>query len=104
MSTAETSVPTLRASRYLVQLCEHLDQIGRHSSSAHGQPPHARVEWTDRHGVIELPTGRCTLDATDDQLTVRVEADDPAELSRMQRLFADRLATIGRRDGLAVTW
>ena len=110
MPTAETRVLTDRASRYLVQLCEHLNELRRHAESA---PPHQagarppsvqRVEYSDTHGVITFPTAECTANATDDALTIRVSADDDATLARMQGMFAARLETIGRRDGLTVTW
>jgi hypothetical protein len=116
VATARTDVATERAGRYLVQLCEHLRQIGSQTShhTAHGAPaeaaePHRpprlrRVEWTDSHGVIEFAAGRCRLDATDDALALTLDADDADELHRMQELFKTRLETIGRRDNLAVRW
>jgi hypothetical protein len=104
-----TEVSTDRASRYLVQLCEHLNQIGQHArhgsaTGSSGPPAVRRAEWTDSHGVIEFPTGECTLDANDHTLTITLAADDPDELRRMQELFATRLETIGRRDRLTVAW
>lgn len=106
MPTARTRVVTDRASRYLVQLCEHLDQM-EHRAQHRGAPatPGAlRVEWTDVHGVITFAGGRCTLDATDDALDLHLVADDAQELSRMQTVFAARIETIGRRDNLHVAW
>jgi hypothetical protein len=107
--TARTDVPTDRPERYLAQLCEHLNQIGHHArhgatADAPGPPRVRNIEWTDRRGVVEFPTGQCTLDAEDRTLTITLTADDAGELRRMQDLFAARLETIGRRDGLTVTW
>lgn len=109
MPTACSDISTDRADRYLVQLCEHLSRIGHHAQ--HGSTPDAAapprvqgVEWTDTHGVIRFAAGQCTLEASEHGLTITLAADDDQELSRMQELFATRLETIGRRDGLTVAW
>ena len=107
--TAHTDVSTDRAGRYLVQLCEHLNQIRHHArhgvtTDSPGPPQVRHVEWSDDHGVVELAAGRCNLDADDDTLTLTLTADDAGELRRMQDLLATRLETIGRRDNLTVTW
>lgn len=106
MPTAQTHVTTARASRYLVQLCEHLDQIGGHArhGDAAGSPGIQRVECSDTRGVIVFRSGQCSLAATDAGLTVSLSADDQSELERMQQMFTMRLETIGRRDGIAVDW
>ena len=109
MPSTQTHVVTERASRYLVQLCEHLEQIGHKSrrdagtSDSHG-PDVQRVEWTGTHGVIEFPFGTCHLTATDDGLTIRLTADDTAALQHLQDMFTARLETIGRRDRLVLEW
>jgi hypothetical protein len=99
MLIAEARVATDRSSRYLVQLCEHVDKIAR----AHLQMQ-AHVEWSDTHGVISLGWGRCTLRANPGVLTLRAEAPDEESLRRVQQRVADRLERIGRRDHLTVTW
>jgi hypothetical protein len=104
--TAQTRIPTDRAGRYLVQLCQHLNQISGHArhGAGGGPPPIRRVEWSDSHGVIEFASGQCTLDATGDALTIDLAAADTDELREMQQTLAARLKTIGRRDNLVVTW
>lgn len=99
MLTAEAAVETGRASRYLVQLCRHLQL----ATQAHPQL-RAQVDWSDDHGLISLPWGRCTLDATAHVLTLRAEAPDADSLRELQTRIADRLAQVGRRDRLTVTW
>jgi hypothetical protein len=47
MLIAEASVETERSSRYMVQLCQHLDKVGR----AHPRMQ-AHVECSDDRGVI----------------------------------------------------
>jgi hypothetical protein len=104
--SAQTRIPTDRAGRYLVQLCQHLNQISGHArhGDASGPPPIRHVEWSDSHGVIEFAFGQCTLDATGDTLTVNLAAGDSNDLRKMQQTLTARLKTIGRRDNLVVTW
>ena len=109
MPTAQTSIRTDRADRYLAQLCRHLNEIGdpaRHSGGTRsaGPPQAVQVEQTGRHGVIEFTFGRCTLDATDDALVIHLAADDDHQLQRMKVMFAGLLQSIGRRDNLRVQW
>jgi hypothetical protein len=99
MLTAEASVATERSSRYLVQLCRHLD----HAARMHPQLQ-ANAEWSEDRGVITFGFGRCVLHAERDALTLRAEATDTESLLRIEQRVADRLAQIGRRDGLTVTW
>jgi hypothetical protein len=99
MLIAEAHVETERSSRYLVQLCQHLNKVGR----AHPQMQ-AHVEWSDDRGVISFDWGRCTLRALPDLLTLRAEAPDEESLHRLEQRVADRLEQVGRRDHLTVTW
>ena len=103
MPAAHATVATTRPGRYLTQLCRHVDQLSRH---AHRVPAgrDARVTWTDSAGAIDLGWGRCTLTAEDEVLTLRAEADDAADLQRLQALLGARLEQFGRRDHLTVTW
>jgi hypothetical protein len=111
MPTAEAHIPTRRASRYLVQLCRHLDQLKRlpHPASdpapAGGSMPQVDdVHWSDTHGTVAVGQGTWVLDATPDALTVRVEAADQQSLRQVQAMLTNRIEQIGRRDRLAVTW
>jgi hypothetical protein len=110
MLIAEAHVETDRASRYLVQLCRHASEMSRHGSSGppnrrgHVPPEVQHVEWSDSHGVISLGLGRCSVEATPDVLALRLEAADEEALKRLQAAVARRLETIGRREGLKVTW
>ncbi|MEU1273238.1 DUF2218 domain-containing protein [Streptomyces sp. NPDC005799] len=111
MPTAEAHIRTDRASRYLVQLCRHLSQMGRmrhRPPVGHGggqMPPEVqRVDYSDTDGTIRFDKGLCTLRATSGTLTLRVAADDEDALQRLQNGIAGRIEKIGRRDGLTVTW
>lgn len=99
MLVAEAKVETERSSRYLVQLCRHVDAVAR------SQPQmQAHVEWSDDRGVISFDWGRCTLRAVPGVLTLHVEAADEESLHELEQRVGGRLQQIGRRDHLTVTW
>ncbi|WP_406306745.1 DUF2218 domain-containing protein [Streptomyces sp. NBC_00885] len=119
MLTAEAHVETERPSRYLVQLCKHFNNKGRHL----GHRPRAHqggdaqalremqavaaqavVESSDTHGSVRLPWGRCTMQATPNVLTLRVEAADEENLRKLQDLVGGHVERLGRREWLKVTW
>lgn len=119
MPTAEARVETERPSRYLVQLCKHFSNKGRHLGRGfHGHPggdgqalremqavaEQAQVEWSDTEGHVALPWGRITLRATPGVLVLRVEAAAEDDLRRLQELVAGHVGRFGRRDGLQVNW
>jgi hypothetical protein len=121
MPIAEAHVATDRPGRYLVQLCRHFSNKGRHlghrprthhggdaSAGAHTpseiRPEKISVEWSDTHGVLSLPWGRCTLQATPGTLTLHVEATDEENLRRLQDLATAHINRFSRRDPLSVDW
>jgi hypothetical protein len=105
MPSTEAHVGTERAARYLVQFCHHLGEMGRMPAHHHGDggaPP--VVSCTETSGEIRFEGGRCTLEAGPDALFLRLDAADDATLRRLRDSIGSRLETIGRRDGLTVTW
>jgi len=99
MLIAQARVATERSSRYLVQLCRHLNLVAQ----KHPQMQ-AHVEWSDDRGTISFSWGRCTLRADPGVLTLRAEAPDEESLQQLEQRVADRLEQVGRRDRLTVTW
>ncbi|MGP4048207.1 DUF2218 domain-containing protein [Streptomyces sp. 2A115] len=112
MPIAEARVETERASRYLVQLCRHAQQMRRrhfrpraHAGGGTHTPPEVHhVEWSDTHGTVRLSLGQWTLRATPDALVLRADAANEEDLRRMRSLVAARVEKIGRRDDLTVVW
>ncbi|WP_063824468.1 DUF2218 domain-containing protein [Streptomyces sp. CdTB01] len=119
MPTAEARVETDRPSRYLVQLCKHFSNKGRHlGQRAHAHSggdaqalrdmravaEQAQVEWSDTEGEVSLPWGRIILQAAPGALTMHVEAVTEEDLGRLQDLVAGHIERFGRRDGLRVSW
>jgi hypothetical protein len=99
MLIAEARVQAERAGRYLVQLCQHVDKLGRARPQLQ-----AHAEWSDDRGLISFGWGRCTLRALPGVLTLRAEAADEDALRRVEDPIGARLVGIGRRDHLTVTW
>lgn len=99
MLIAEARVETERSSRYIVQLCQHVNKAGQ----AHPLMQ-AHVEWSEDRGLINFGWGRCMLRADPGVLTLRAEAPDEEHLQRIEQRVADRLERFGRRDQLTVTW
>jgi hypothetical protein len=117
MPAAHARIETGRASRYLTQLCQHVESIysnrgplsrARHSPPAgHAQgrpaePP--RVAWTDTQGTLTFEDATITLDAEPSALILRGEAASEGSLQQAQELVTRLLTRIGRRDKLSVTW
>lgn len=99
MPIAEARVATDRSSRYLVQLCQHVNL----AAQAHPQM-RAHAEWSDDQGLISFGSRRCALRADPGGLTLRAEAPDEKGLHELEQRVADRLLQVGRRDHLTVTW
>jgi hypothetical protein len=88
-STARVS--TTAAARYGKQLADHL---GRRSTST----------WDGAAGSIEMPFGRCDLQADAEALVLHAEAADDASLAQVEEVAGGHLERFGRRNELSVTW
>ncbi|WP_410567466.1 DUF2218 domain-containing protein [Amycolatopsis sp. cmx-4-61] len=109
MPVAEAHIATPRAGRFLVQLCRHAEAMGEkagrwHGGSGQARPEVVAVESAEGYGKITFGWGDCVLRSTSDTLTVRVEAEDPDRLARLQGILGADLERFGRRDGLKVSW
>lgn len=114
MPSATAHVATDRPSRYLVQLCRHLANNGRHLTHRRrthhraDAPSHpatqARVEWSATDGSADFGWAHCTLRAADGLLTLRAEADDEQNLQHVQNLLTEHLDRFARRNPLTVHW
>ncbi|WP_371643007.1 DUF2218 domain-containing protein [Streptomyces mirabilis] len=123
MLTAEAHIDTERPNRYLVQLCKHFANKGRHlghrprthrggdaqapsepHTSPEIRPDQIHVEWTDTQGTVRLPWGTCALQAAPGALTLRAQSPDEESLRRLQDLVTTHLSRFSRRDPLQVDW
>jgi hypothetical protein len=111
MPSAEAQVQTSNASRYLARLCQHASKMGRpqrHRPRTHGgsggPPEILHAECSDTEGSIVLNLGKCVLQADPTTLTLRADAPDDENLTRIQAMIAGRLEKFGRRENLSVTW
>ena len=89
--TVTTRFETERASRYLQQLCKHF---------AHKVP----AEWSETHGDVRLPHGRCLLDAADNVLTMRCEATEPAREPLLVKIVEVHLERFAWKEKVALEW
>lgn len=110
MPALQAVIRTQRASRYLDQLCRHLDQMRRMrhrpATAHHGQapPPVQDVSWSDTSGVIRFSHGTCTLLADPAALTLRIDAADEDNLRHLRESITRRVETIGGRERLTLDW
>lgn len=88
-STAD--VPTPRASRYLQQLCKHFQ---------HKRP----ATFDERAGHIVFPIGDCHLRASDDTLTLSLEAPDGPRLEQLQDVVGRHLLRFAFREEMRIDW
>lgn len=93
MHVSEARVPTPSASRYLQQICKHWS----HKFA---------VEFTPHNGRIPFaPDRSCDFAATDDALTMRIQAGDEATLERTQNVVIDHLKRFAFREDLGeIRW
>jgi uncharacterized protein len=92
MPASHASVPTEKPAPYMKQLCKHFGHK-------------VDVQFDDEQGTIQLPMGRCELDATQPGvLQMHVSATDAESLERTQHVIGSHLERFGRRDELSVTW
>jgi len=109
MPILHAQIQTDRAGRYLVQFCKHAAAMGDggHAARMHLRKTMARAtaEWSDTAGTVTFtPWGTCTLAATADVLTLRIDATDDDGLARIRDVVDRDLERFSRREPLTVTW
>jgi hypothetical protein len=95
VAALEARLGTSRADRYLAQLTSHL---------SHGPGGLKVLSTSDDELVVDLGTATWSIRATPEDLVLRLEAPDSAELEQQSARVAHRVEQIARRDGLRVTW
>lgn len=116
MLTTQTTIPTDRPGRYLVQFCRHAAAMNR-TGGGHRLPAHhpgaalasgdlqVDATWSDTEGeVVIAPWGRCSLRTSDAALHVRIDAADDDALHALQGVVTRDLERFGRRNRLTVAW
>lgn len=93
MHVSETRIPTASASRYLQQICKHWSHK-------------FEVEFTPEKGRVPFSPDRlCDFAATEDALTMRIQADDEATLERTQNVVVEHLKRFAFREDLGdIRW
>ena len=93
MASAEATIANSNASRYLQQLCKHWSHK-------------YEVTFTPEEGRIPFSNGAvCSLSATPDVLTLKVEAADAEAVTRMEAVVINHLKRFAFREDLGdVRW
>ncbi len=85
------TVETEKAERLMKALCNH---FARKTTAS----------YEGNQGHIEFRDGKCDLTATAGTLTLRLEAESPESMARIERVAIDHLLRFAAEDNLQVTW
>ncbi len=88
---AQTTFTTERAARYLASLCKHF---------GHKVP----VQYDAQTGWIDLPLGRCELNADPSLLRLKVSADSRSDLDTGIRVITSHLERFAFREHPDLDW
>lgn len=91
MATSTSTIETANGSRYLQQLCKHWS----HKFT---------VDFDSKQGTIELPTGVCMLDAEPSQLVIKVDAQEEANLGKLEDVVAEHIKRFAHKEEIAFKW
>lgn len=91
MMHSEALVSTPLARRYLGQLCKHFEH-------------RLEVTYTATDGMIRFPAGVCRVEARNDQLALRADAEDAERLAQVQEVTERHLLRFAFRDAPAIEW
>lgn len=91
MPSAQATVETSNASKYLQQLCKHF----AHKVAVEYDPTSARVDF---------PFSGCRMRADDRELTIECDAQSPEGLARAQFVIDDHLARFAWREKPEIIW
>lgn len=84
-------IATLKASRYLQQLCKHW----QHKLA---------VTFDPQNGRVAFSIGECRMQAAPELLTLTVSAPDAEKLAQLQEVVASHLLRFAFKDELKVEW
>lgn len=88
---AEAVIETTKASKYLKWLCGHFKIK-------------VPAEYTDTHGTVQFPFGRCEMQAKQESMFIRVEADDAESFERVKDVVGGHLERFAHKDSVQVVW
>jgi len=90
MARSEARITIEGSSRYLQQLCRRL-------------APKLPTTHTPQRGQIVFAAGTCKLEVRDDRLILAVEAEDDADVAKLEEVMARHLECLAV-DRPTITW
>ncbi|MEQ8676102.1 MAG: DUF2218 domain-containing protein [Aggregatilineales bacterium] len=91
MYKAQAIVETAKASRYLKALCNHFDRK-------------VTAEYDDNHGNVDFGFGNCQMVATENTLSISIQADDEEQFAQVKFVIADHLERFSGDEALKSEW
>jgi hypothetical protein len=85
------TIETTKAERLMKALCNHFARK-------------IQAGYEGDKGYVQFQDGRCELVATDNSLTLQVEADHAEQLSRLKQVVTDHLLRFAPGEDLQVNW
>ncbi len=91
MFSAQSTVETTKASRYLKALCNHFDRK-------------VTATYDDNQGTVDFGFGHCQMVANDSSLSISIQAEDEEQFARVKFVVADHLERFSGDDALKAEW
>lgn len=91
MPATHASIVITTPARYMARLCNHFS----HRVDVHREPDSARIEF---------PDARCKMTATEKQLEIHIEAEQPLTLERLEQVVTRHLKQVAAAETFDVAW
>lgn len=91
MLQAQTTVETEKASRYLKALCNHFDRK-------------VKATYNDTKGTVAFGFADCQMEATDNALTITIQAETDDGFGRVKYVISDHLVRFAPNEDLTIDW
>ena len=91
MFSAQATIETVKASRYLKALCNHFNRK-------------VTAEYDDNHGLVQFGFGTCEMVAEAGSLIIRVQSSDGEDFARVKSVVASHLERFSGDEKLPVSW
>ena len=91
MYSAQTTVETPKASRYLKALCNHFNRK-------------VTAEYSDTTGNVQFGFADCQMEADNQKLVIHIQAESEENFGRVKFVVTDHLVRFANNEDVAVVW